>query len=86
MDLCFLYAQLSDNFLIICYFKKRAGRCGAQIVQKKRQTRATRVFGGEQSEIHMCEFLLGNLNSKKSLFPQWEPVFYPKNARNLLEK
>ena len=31
-----------------------------------------------ESEIHICEFLSGHLRSKKSLFPQWEPVFFQK--------
>ena len=77
---------MSTRTLLCGHFNGRAGRCGAQILQKKsRNTGDTRVWRWPE-EIHICEFFSGHLRSKKSLFPQWEPVFFAKSARNLLEK
>ena len=69
--LCRTRQGWSENFL-------RAGRCGAQILPKKsRNTGDTRVWRWAIWNSHLWIFP-GHLRSKKSLFPQWEPVFSEK--------
>ena len=67
-------------------FILRAGRCGAQFLPKKsRNTGDTRVWRWAIWNSHLWIFP-GHLRSKKSLFPQWEPVFpqkCPKPTRKM---
>ena len=63
---------------IYIYIERERDTVGRKFCQKNRETRGTRVFGGDPKKFHICEIFSGHLRSKKSLFPQWEPVFSQK--------